>query len=194
MGVRALSRSGVPNDRNPINFYADDGLVYKGLIPRRPDDKIGIAAMFAPRQQCAWARCRFCIFFGQSVVSGVQQRDRDRDGCIKRRSNRGGCCNRICNTSSIPAGASSILMAPSEETRWLSAFAHSSIVKRCTRFVESQQKQPTDIPRCLRWVIRDRCSRSCLPVHVRFGPKATYIRRCREMTRWARRRHRQPHR
>jgi porin len=47
MGVRALSRSGVPNDRNPINFYADDGLVYKGLIPRRPDDKIGIAAMFA---------------------------------------------------------------------------------------------------------------------------------------------------
>jgi hypothetical protein len=23
------------------------------------------------------------------------------------------------------------------------------------------------------------------PVHVRFGPKATYIRRCREMTRWA---------
>ena len=38
---------------------------------------------------------------------------------------------------------------------------------------------------CPRWVIRDRCSRTCLPVHVRFGPKATYIRRCREMTRWA---------
>jgi hypothetical protein len=35
------------------------------------------------------------------------------------------------------------------------------------------------------WVIRDRCSRSCLPVYVRFGPKATYIRRCREMTRCA---------
>src|SRR6516225_6346548 len=36
---------------------------------------------------------------------------------------------------------------------------------------------------CRRWVTRDRCSRSCQPVHVRFGPKATYIRRCREMTR-----------
>jgi hypothetical protein len=130
MGVRALSRSGVPNDRNPINFYADDGLVYKGLVPRRPDDKIGIAAMFAPRQQCAWARCRFCIFFGQSVVSGVQQRDRDRDGCIKRRSNRGGCCNRICNTSSIPAGACSTPMAASEGTRWSSAFAHLSVSER----------------------------------------------------------------
>jgi hypothetical protein len=35
------------------------------------------------------------------------------------------------------------------------------------------------------WVIRDRCSRSCLPIHVRFGPKATAIRRCREMTLWA---------
>jgi hypothetical protein len=35
------------------------------------------------------------------------------------------------------------------------------------------------------WVIRDRYSSSCLPVHDRFGPKATYIRRCREMTRWA---------
>src|SRR5262249_15860898 len=34
-------------------------------------------------------------------------------------------------------------------------------------------------------VNRDRCSRSCLAVHVRFGPKATHIRRCREATRWA---------
>ena len=38
---------GVPNDRNLINFYADGGLVYKGLIPRRPDDKIGVAAAYA---------------------------------------------------------------------------------------------------------------------------------------------------
>src|SRR5260370_16746934 len=38
---------GVPNDRNLINFYADGGLIYKGLIPRRPDDKIGVAAAYA---------------------------------------------------------------------------------------------------------------------------------------------------
>jgi porin len=38
---------GVPNDRNLINFYADGGLIYKGLVPRRPDDKVGIAAAYA---------------------------------------------------------------------------------------------------------------------------------------------------
>jgi porin len=38
---------GVPNDRNLINFYADGGLMYKGLISRRPDDKIGVAAAYA---------------------------------------------------------------------------------------------------------------------------------------------------
>ena len=37
----------MPNDRNLISFYADGGLVYKGLIPRRPDDKIGLAAAYA---------------------------------------------------------------------------------------------------------------------------------------------------
>src|SRR5262249_43184722 len=35
------------------------------------------------------------------------------------------------------------------------------------------------------WVICDRCSRSCLPVHVRLGPEATDIRSCREMRRCA---------
>ena len=38
---------GVPNDRNLISFYADGGLVYKGLMPGRPDDKIGVAAAYA---------------------------------------------------------------------------------------------------------------------------------------------------
>jgi porin len=38
---------GVPNDRNLINLYADGGIVYKGFVPRRPDDKIGIAAAYA---------------------------------------------------------------------------------------------------------------------------------------------------
>jgi porin len=47
-GLSGFFRAGgVPNDRNLINFYADGGLVYKGLIPRRPDDKIGLAAAYA---------------------------------------------------------------------------------------------------------------------------------------------------
>jgi porin len=47
-GLSAFVRAGgVPNDRNLISFYADGGLVYKGLVPRRPDDKVGIAAAYA---------------------------------------------------------------------------------------------------------------------------------------------------
>jgi porin len=36
-----------PNDRNLINFYADAGLAYTGLIPGRPSDKIGVATAYA---------------------------------------------------------------------------------------------------------------------------------------------------
>ncbi len=47
-GLSAFVRvGGTRNDRNLISFYADAGLVYKGLIPGRPDDKIGIAAAYA---------------------------------------------------------------------------------------------------------------------------------------------------
>jgi porin len=47
-GLSAFVRAGgVPNDRNLINFYADGGLIYKGLIPGRPDDKIGVAVAYA---------------------------------------------------------------------------------------------------------------------------------------------------
>ena len=47
-GLSGFFRAGgVPNDRNLVNFYADGGLAYKGLVPHRPDDKIGIAAAVA---------------------------------------------------------------------------------------------------------------------------------------------------
>ena len=47
-GLSAFVRAGgAPNDRNLIDFYADGGLIYKGLIPRRPDDKVGIATAYA---------------------------------------------------------------------------------------------------------------------------------------------------
>jgi porin len=43
-GLSGFFRAGgVPQDRNLINFYADGGLLYKGIVPHRPDDKIGIA-------------------------------------------------------------------------------------------------------------------------------------------------------
>jgi porin len=42
-----LRAGGVPNDRNLINFYADGGLLYKGLVPGRPDDKVGVAFAYA---------------------------------------------------------------------------------------------------------------------------------------------------
>jgi porin len=47
-GLSAFFRAGgVPDDRNLINFYADGGMMYKGLIARRPDDKIGVAFAYA---------------------------------------------------------------------------------------------------------------------------------------------------
>jgi porin len=47
-GLSGFARAGgAPNDRNLINFYADGGLLYKGLAPGRPDDKVGIAAAYA---------------------------------------------------------------------------------------------------------------------------------------------------
>jgi len=47
-GLSAFVRAGgVPNDRNLIDFYADGGVVYKGLLPCRPDDRVGIAAGYA---------------------------------------------------------------------------------------------------------------------------------------------------
>jgi porin len=47
-GLSAFARAGgVPYDRNLINFYADGGLVYQGLTPSRPNDKVGVAAAVA---------------------------------------------------------------------------------------------------------------------------------------------------
>jgi len=47
-GLSAFLRVGVsPNDRNPVNLYADGGLAYTGLFSGRPQDKVGIAAGYA---------------------------------------------------------------------------------------------------------------------------------------------------
>jgi carbohydrate-selective porin OprB len=36
-----------PQDRNFVNFYFDTGLTYKGLIPGRGDDTLGVAFGYA---------------------------------------------------------------------------------------------------------------------------------------------------
>jgi porin len=47
-GLSAFLRAGgAPDDRNLISFYADGGLLYKGLLQDRPDDKIGVAFAYA---------------------------------------------------------------------------------------------------------------------------------------------------
>jgi porin len=42
-----LRLSGSPDDRNLVDFYADGGVTYKGLIPGRDDDIAGLAVAYA---------------------------------------------------------------------------------------------------------------------------------------------------
>ena len=36
-----------PDDRNPVDFYADGGINVKGLFPSRPDDNFGVGFGYA---------------------------------------------------------------------------------------------------------------------------------------------------
>jgi porin len=42
-----LRLSGSPGDRNQVAFYADGGLTYKGLLPGRDDDVLGLGLAYA---------------------------------------------------------------------------------------------------------------------------------------------------
>ena len=47
-GITVFSRMSIsPSDRNLINAYIDGGIVFAGLIPKRPDDKFGASAIYA---------------------------------------------------------------------------------------------------------------------------------------------------
>lgn len=47
-GVTMFGRiSGSPSDRNLINFFVDTGVVFAGMIPRRPDDKFGASLIYS---------------------------------------------------------------------------------------------------------------------------------------------------
>lgn len=63
-GLSGFVRAAVsPSDRNLVDAYFDAGLVYTGLIPGRPDDKIGIAAAHAKISDRARALDRDVAFF-----------------------------------------------------------------------------------------------------------------------------------
>src|SRR5262249_19373242 len=42
-----LRVSASPSDRNQISFYADGGFTFKGVIPSRPEDMLGIGFAYA---------------------------------------------------------------------------------------------------------------------------------------------------
>lgn len=47
-GISAYTRiSTSPSDRNLIDFYVDAGLIFAGLIPGRPDDKLGAGFIYS---------------------------------------------------------------------------------------------------------------------------------------------------
>jgi porin len=63
-GLAAFIRGAAsPSDRNRVDAYFDTGLVYTGLIPGRPDDKIGIAAVYTKISDRARALDRDVAFF-----------------------------------------------------------------------------------------------------------------------------------
>ncbi len=46
-GLAAFARiAALPAAQNPVSLYADGGLTYKGLLPGRPDDTVGIAVAY----------------------------------------------------------------------------------------------------------------------------------------------------
>ena len=47
-GISVFSRMSIsPSDRNLIDAYIDGGIVFAGLIPRRPDDRFGASVIYA---------------------------------------------------------------------------------------------------------------------------------------------------
>jgi porin len=47
-GVSVFSRGSVsPSNQNQVNFYIDGGIVFGGLIPKRPNDRFGASVIYA---------------------------------------------------------------------------------------------------------------------------------------------------
>ncbi len=68
-GISVFSRiSGSPDDRNPINFFVDGGIIFAGLVPRRPDDKFGASFTYAQFSESILAFDRDLLKFGGTGV------------------------------------------------------------------------------------------------------------------------------
>ena len=47
-GISIFNRSAFsPSDRNPVSFEIDSGVVFNGMIPKRPDDSFGASVIYA---------------------------------------------------------------------------------------------------------------------------------------------------
>lgn len=66
-----------PSDRNLIDAYVDGGFTYKGLIPGRPDDVVGVGAAYAHISDRAAALDQ------DYVLNGVPTPIRDYEGLIE---------------------------------------------------------------------------------------------------------------
>lgn len=78
-GVSIFGRiSASPSDRNPVDFQVDGGIVVAGPIPGRPDDRFGVAGIFAQYSRNVGLADRDAIAF-----SGIDQAVRDFEANIE---------------------------------------------------------------------------------------------------------------
>jgi porin len=67
-GLAAFARVSVsPGDRNPVNFYADGGFTFKGAIPGRPEDMLGLGFAYAKVSKRARSLDRDARDFGATT-------------------------------------------------------------------------------------------------------------------------------
>jgi len=67
-GLAAFARLSVsPGDRNPVNFYADGGFTFKGAIPGRAEDMLGLGFAYARVSKRARALDRDARDFGAAT-------------------------------------------------------------------------------------------------------------------------------
>jgi len=72
-GISVFSRAGISApDRNPVEFYLDGGIVFSGMLPKRPDDKVAATFLYSRISRDAAALDRDMIAF-----TGVPQPIRD---------------------------------------------------------------------------------------------------------------------
>ncbi len=65
-GASAFLRlSAVPGDRNLVDLYVDAGIAYKGLLPGRPNDTLGLGLIYSRIGPAARAFDRDNLIFGQ---------------------------------------------------------------------------------------------------------------------------------